>query len=118
MKVAGPGLEDFMDWESIISIEPAKEEEMSRLPARFSSRMCKRDEGSVGESTPIFDRKLLNRSSPDEDTEKDWAIISVDSLNLAFIDQPILEGTPSEAGAPLEDGILVLEGGGGWRGCR
>ena len=42
MKVAGTRLEDFVDWTGIISSEPAKEEKMSRLAARFAARMCKR----------------------------------------------------------------------------
>ena len=31
----------------------------------------------------------------------------MDSLDRASNDQPALEGAPSEAGAPLEEGILV-----------
>ena len=50
-KVAGSGLEDIMDWMSIIANEPAKEEEMSRLAAGFATLMHKRAAGSEGEST-------------------------------------------------------------------
>ena len=43
MKVAGIGLEDFMDWAGIIASEPVEEEEMSRLAVEFGARMLKRD---------------------------------------------------------------------------
>ena len=41
-KESGAGLEDFVDWMGIIANEPAKEEEMSSLAARFTARMRKR----------------------------------------------------------------------------
>ena len=103
--VAGAGLEDFVDWAGIIASEPAKEEEMSRLTAWFFTLMRKRPEGSEGESTPIYDRKHPKRSSPGEEAQKDWALILVDSPDPAFNDQPVLEEAPSEADAPLEEGI-------------
>ena len=34
-------------------------------------------------------------------------VISVDSLDQSSIDQSVLEGTPNEVGAPLEEGISV-----------
>ena len=94
-----------MDWAGVIANEPAEEEEMSMLAAGFSARMHKRAVGLEGESTPIFDGKRSKCSSLDEQAQKDWAIISIDSLDLAFNDQPVLEGSPSEADAPLEEGI-------------
>ena len=96
-----------MDWASIIAREHAKEEEMSRLVAGFIVQMHKRVAGSEGESTPISDGKHQKRSSLDEEAQKDWAIISVDSPDLSFNDHSVLEGTHSEAGTPMEEGILT-----------
>ena len=62
---------------------------------------------SEDESTPIFDGKSPRRSSPDEEAQKDWVIIPVDSPDRATNDQSILEGTPSGVGAPLKEGIPV-----------
>ena len=56
-----------MDWTGILASEPAEEEEMSILAARFSARMRKRVADLEDESTPISDRKCPKRSSPDED---------------------------------------------------
>ena len=56
-----------MDWVGIIASELAEEEEVSRLVARFTLRMCKRAVGSEGEYTPISDGKRPKRSSPDEE---------------------------------------------------
>ena len=97
-------LEGSVDWASIISNEHAKEEEMSRLVAGFVAQMHKRVAGSEGESTPISDGKHQKRSSLDEEAQKDWAIISVDSPDLAFNDHSVLEGTHSEASTPMEEG--------------
>ena len=38
---SGLGLEGFVDWAGIIANEPAEEEEMSRLAARFVARVRK-----------------------------------------------------------------------------
>ena len=92
---------------SIIANEPAEEEEMSIFIAKFSVRMHKWAAGSEGETTPKFGRKRSWRSSLDEEAQKDWAIILVDSLDRAPNDQSALEGVPNEAGASLEEGILV-----------
>ena len=70
-----------MDWTGIICNELAEEEEMSSLAARFTVRMCKRVVGSEGETTPRSGRKRSRRSFLDEEAMKDWAIISVDSLD-------------------------------------
>ena len=104
-KVANTGLEDFVDWTSIIASEPSEEEEMSRLAVRFTARMHKWATGSKGESTPISDGKRPKRSSPNEEVQNDSAIISMDSLDRASNDQSVLEGAPSEVGAPLEEEI-------------
>ena len=54
---------------------------MSKLVLGFATRMRKRVAGSEGGSTPIFDGKRPKRSSPDEEAQKDWVIIPVDSLD-------------------------------------
>ena len=78
---------------------------MFRLVDGFAAQMCKRAVGSEGESTPISDGKRPKQSSPDEEAQKDCTIILVDSPNQASNNQSVLEGTPSEAGAPLEEGV-------------
>ena len=52
---------------------------MSSLATGFVVRMRKWDMGSEGETTPRFGGKRLRWSSPDEEAQKDWAIISGDS---------------------------------------
>ena len=59
---------------------------MSSLAVRFAVRMCKRVVGSEGGTTYILYRKRSKRSSPDGEASKDWAIISVDSLDRASND--------------------------------
>ena len=98
-------MEDFIDWPGIIANEPIDKEEMSRLATGFATRMHKQAASSKGESTPISDGKHPKRSSPGEEAQKDWAIISVDSPDRASNDRPVLEGAPSDSGAPLEEGI-------------
>ena len=66
---------------SIIANELAEEEEMSNLAARFAVRMRNQAVGSEGETTPISGGKRSRRPSPDEQAQKDRAIISVDSLD-------------------------------------
>ena len=71
-----------MDWTGIIASEPAEEEEeMSSLPAGFIVQMRKWATGSEGETTSRFCGKRLRWSSPYEEAQKDWAIISMDSLD-------------------------------------
>ena len=70
-----------MDWTSIIASELAKEEEMSNLVVGFAVRMCNQAMGSEGETTPISGGKRSRLSSPNEQAQKDRAIILVDSLN-------------------------------------
>ena len=106
-KVAGAGLEDFVDWTSIIASEPTEKEEMSMLAVGFAALMRKRATNSDGETTPSFDGKRMKQSSPDEKAQKDWAIISMDSPDRASNDQSVLEGTPNKASAPLDEGIPV-----------
>ena len=84
-----------MEWAGVISSEPIEEEEMTRHVIGFITLMHKQATGSEVESTPISYRKRSKRSSPDKEAQKDWAIILMDYLDLAFNDQPVLEGTPS-----------------------
>ena len=60
-----------------------------------------------GETTPRSDGKRSKWSSPDEEAQKNWAVISVDSLDRASNDQSVLEGAPNEACAPLKGGIPI-----------
>ena len=83
MKAVGAGLEDFVDWTSIISSELAEEEEMSSLATRFFVRMRKQAACSEGETTPRSSGKWSRRSSLDEEAQKDWARILVESLDRA-----------------------------------
>ena len=78
-KVVDAKLEGFVDWTSILSSEPVEEEEMSMLAARFAAQVPKRVANSKDASTPISNGKHSGRSSPDEEAQKDWAIIPVDS---------------------------------------
>ena len=78
-KVADARLEDFVDWASIISSEPAEEKEMSRLAIGLAAQMRKWAVGSKGETTPFSNGKRRKLSSPDEEAQKDWSIIIVDS---------------------------------------
>ena len=96
-----------MDWMGVIASEPIEGEEMPSLATRFATLMRKRAAGPKGETTPSFDGKRMKWSSLDEEARKDWAVISVDSPDRASNDQPVLEGTPNEAGAPLEKGISI-----------
>ena len=52
---------------------------MSSLATGFATRMSKRPVGSEGETTSSSNGKWMKLSFPDEGTQKDWAIISVDS---------------------------------------
>ena len=86
MKVTGARLEGFVNWVGIIASELVEEEEMSRLVVGFAARVRKRATFLEGESIPISDGKHLKRFSPDEEAQKDWAIILVDSPNQASND--------------------------------
>ena len=66
-KIAGVGLEDFVDWTKVISNDPAEDEEMSRLAVGFTAQMHKRVAGSVGETIPLSDGKRPKRFSPNEE---------------------------------------------------
>ena len=80
-KVADAGLEGFVDWTRILASEPAEEEEMFMLAAGFIARMQKWVANLEDESTPISDGKRPKWSSLDEEAQKDWTIIPMDSLD-------------------------------------
>ena len=80
-KAASARLEGFLYWAGIIASELAKEEEMSDLAIGFTVQMRKRAVGSEGEATSSSGGKGSRRSPPNEGGQKDWAIISVDSLD-------------------------------------
>ena len=105
--MADIGLEGFVDRVGIIANELVEEEEISRLAAGFATWVHKQVACLEGEFAPISDGKRPKRSSPNEEDQKDSIIIPVDSLDQASNDQSILEGAPSEAGAPIEEGILT-----------
>ena len=94
-----------MDWAGILANESVEEEEMSMLAAGFAALMRKWDADLEDEPTLIPDGKRPKRSSPDEEVEKDWAIIPMDSPDRASNDQSVLEGAPSKDSAPQEEGI-------------
>ena len=106
-KVAGARLEEFVDSAVVISSESIEEEEMSNLAVRFATLMRKRSSGPEGETTPNYDGKRMKWSSLEEEARKDWTVILVDSPDRASNDKLVLEGTPNEVGAPLEEGIPV-----------
>ena len=91
----------------VVASQPAEEEEMYILVVGFIARMRKRAAGSKGEAASNPGGKRPRRSSPDEEAQKDWAIILVDSPVKSPSDQPTLEGAPNEAGATLKEGVLV-----------
>ena len=101
-KTADVGLEDFIDWTSVVASEPTEEEEMSNLATEFAAWMRKRTIGSKGEATSISGGKRSRQFPPDDRAQKDWAIVSVDSLDRASNDQPTLADCLNEAGASLE----------------
>ena len=64
--------------------------------------------GSEGKANSSSGKKRQRRSSLDEEAQKDWAIILVDSPDRTPNDQQALEGAPNEAGATLEEGVPVM----------
>ena len=96
-----------MDWSDVLAIESVEEEEMSMISIGFSAWMRKRTEDSEDEPAPTSDGKCLRQSSPDEEVEKYWAIIPMDSLDRVTNDQWVSEGTLNEVSAHLEEGIPV-----------
>ena len=68
-----------MDWSGVLASESAEKKEMYMLTTGFVVQMQKRITDSEDKSAPTYDGKRLRRYSPDEEAQKDWAIILVDS---------------------------------------
>ena len=96
-----------MDWSSVLANESTEEEKMSMLAIGFAVRMRKRTVDSEDEPAPTSDGKRLRRSSPNEEAQKDRAIIPMDSPDRATNDQLVSKGTPSEVNTSLEERIPV-----------
>ena len=94
-----------MDWSGILANESSEEEEMSMLATGFAAQMLKQIVDLEDKLASTSDGKRLRRSSLDEEAQKEWAIIAVDSPDQATNDQPVLEGALSGVDAPLEEGI-------------
>ena len=104
-KIANVGLEGFADWTGLVDSESVEEEEMFSLATRFAAWMCKRSTTLEGEAFSSFGEKRPRRSPSDEGAQKDWAIVSVESPDLASNDQPTLRVCLNEANTPLVKGV-------------
>ena len=80
---------------------------MFSLAAKFAARMRKQSMTLEGEATSSFGEKRTKRSPSDEGAQKDWAIVSVESLDLASNHQLALGVCLNEANTPLEEGVLA-----------
>ena len=78
---------------------------MSMLAVGFTIQMQKRTAESKDESAPTSDGKRPRRSSLNEEAQKNWVIIPMDSPDRATNDQLVLERAPSGVDASLEKGI-------------
>ena len=68
-------------WSGVLTSEYVEKKEMYMLTTGFVAQMQKRITDSEDESAPTYDGNRLRRYSPDEEAQKDWAIILVDSLD-------------------------------------
>ena len=75
-----------MDREGILASDSVKEGDMSMLVVGFATRLPKRVMNLEDEPTPIPNGKHPKRSLPDEEVEKDWAVIPMDSSDRASND--------------------------------
>ena len=71
-KAVDSGLEGFVDWVDPFSNEPAEEREddMSSLVARFTTRICKwvmRTQGEITPGSEVLCDKSPKQPSPDEE---------------------------------------------------
>ena len=57
IKVAGEGLEGFLEWVHSISSDPVEEmeDDMSNLAAGFHAQICKQAVSDQGKTTPCFE---------------------------------------------------------------
>ena len=75
-----------MDRAGILSSDSVEEGDMSMLVVGFAAQMRKRVMNLEDEPTPISNGKHPERSLPDEEVEKDWAVIPMDSSDRASND--------------------------------
>ena len=59
-KVAGAGLEGFMDWAGVLASESVEEDEMSMLVAEFAALMRKRGSDLKDKPTPYLMGSFLS----------------------------------------------------------
>ena len=98
---------EILDWTGVVDSEPTEEEEMFSLATWFAARMLKWSTTLEGEATSSSREKQPRRSPSDGEAQKDWAIVSVESLDLASNDQPALGVCLNKANTPLEEGVPV-----------
>ena len=99
-----------MDWTNPRVSESAEEEEaeMSCLVLGFDARMRKQEASAQGLAAPsdeVLGGKHPKLADPDEEAEKNPAVINMDSPNRASDAQPDWRVSPKEACAPPKDGI-------------
>ena len=80
------GLEGFVDWKGVVDSKPAEEEEMFSIATGFAAWMRKWSATLEGESTSSSGEKRPKRSPSDEGAHMDWAIVSVEYLDIASND--------------------------------
>ena len=107
-KIAGAGLEGFVDWARVVDSEPTEEEEMFSFATGLATRMRKWLMALEGEATSSFEKKLPRRSPSEEGAQEGCAIISVESPDLASHDQPTLGVYLNETDAPLDEGVPAV----------
>ena len=116
VKAADARLEGSVDWVDPIANESAEEREdnMSSLTARFSTRMRKQATSAQRETTPGSDvpgGKRPKRSGLNDEVQNSPTVVTLDSPEQASDALPTLEGTtqgvPKESYTSLENGILV-----------
>ena len=107
-KASHSKLEDFLDWTRLVDSDPAEKEEMFSLATRFSTQRRRRPATLEGVATSSFRKKRPRRSPSDEEAQKVWAIVLVESPDLASNDQPTLEVCLNEANMPLEGEVPAM----------
>ena len=80
---------------------------MFRLAIRFVARMRKWPTTLEGEANSSIGKKRPQRSLSYEGAQKDWAIVSMESPNLASSDQSALGACLNEANTHMEEGVLA-----------
>ena len=91
----------------MVDSEPSEEDEMFSLAAGFTTRMHKLPATLEDEATSSSGEKRPRRSPSNEGAQKDWAIISVESPDIASNDQSALGVCLNETDTPLEEGVPI-----------